>query len=464
MRRMPSHREIFDVLLIGAGQAAIPLAHALARAGKRVGLAERKELGGSCVNFGCTPTKAVVASARIAFQARRAAVFGLRVPTVEVDFPAVLDRARSILMQSRASLRRDIEHAENLKLYSGHARLEGRQEKAFRIRVGAERLLARQVVLDTGTRTDRPEISGLQRIDFLHAGNWLDHHELPRHLVFAGGGYIALEMAQFYLRMGSRVMVVDGASQILKREDEDVVFLMQSLLESEGIAFRLNSRVTAVTPKGGGLTVTLEGTGGKEHIQASQLFVAAGRKPNTDDLGLETVGVEISSDGFIRADERLETNVAGIWAAGDIRGGPMFTHTAWDDFRVLESQLVGDGRRTTRRVVPYGVYTDPELGRVGQTEREARASGARIAIGRFEMRNNGKARERSETEGAIKVVVDADTRRILGAAVLASEGAELVHMYVDLMNADAPYTVLRDAVHIHPTLAEAVQSAVASLP
>lgn len=457
------HR-VFDVLLIGAGQAAIPLALALVREGRHVGLAERKNLGGSCVNFGCTPTKAVIASAQAAFQARRAAVFGLRVPTVEVDFPAVLDRARSILMQSRASLRRDLERAENLTVFTAHARLEGREENAFRIRVGKELVLARHVVLDTGTRTADPEVSGISRIDYLHAGNWLEHHELPSHLVFVGGGYIGLEMAQFYLRMGSRVTVIDGAAQILKREDEDVVFLMQRLLESEGIAFRLNSRVTRVASERGGLTVTLQGTGGKEKMRASHLFVSAGRKPNTDDLGLETVGVEVSSDGVIPTNERLETNVAGIWAAGDIRGGPMFTHTAWDDFRVLESQWLRDGARTTRRVVPYAVYTDPELGRVGQTEREARESGARIAVGRFDMRNNGKARERSETEGAIKVVVDRDTRRILGASVLASEGSELVHTYVDLMNADAPYTVLRDAVHIHPTLAEAVQSAVASLP
>jgi pyruvate/2-oxoglutarate dehydrogenase complex dihydrolipoamide dehydrogenase (E3) component len=453
----------FDVLIIGGGQAGIPLAHALARAGKRVALAERKDLGGSCINFGCTPTKAVIASARAAFQARRGAVFGLRIPTVEVDFPAVLDRARSIVQQSRASLRRGFEKAESPALLTGHARLEGRAQGAFRVRVGSQEVLAERVVLDTGSRALRPPIQGLEKLDYLHAGNWLDEHRLPRHIVFIGAGYIALEMSQFYLRMGSRVTVIEKSPQILKREDGDVVFVLQRLLESEGVEFRLKTNVTRIERRRGGTAVRIESDGSDAEIVGARIFLATGRQPNTDDLGLETVGVRTSKEGFVEVDERLATSVGGIWAAGDIRGGPMFTHTSWDDYRILESQLAGDGSRTTRRVVPYAVYTDPELGRVGLSEQEARESGARIKVGRFEMRNNGKARELSETEGSIKVVVEAGTDRILGAAVLASEGAELVHIFVDLMNAGAPFTVLRDAVHIHPTLAEGVQSAVARL-
>jgi pyruvate/2-oxoglutarate dehydrogenase complex dihydrolipoamide dehydrogenase (E3) component len=453
----------YDVLVIGGGQAGIPLAQALARAGKTVALAERKNLGGSCVNFGCTPTKAVIASARAAFQARRGAVFGLRIPTVEVDFPAVLDRARSIVMQSRASLERGFLDADNPRLLRGHARLDGRAEGAFRARLGDEEVLASQVVLNTGTRALRPPIGGLERVDCLHSGNWLDEHRLPAHLVFIGAGYIGLEMSQFYLRMGCRVTVIEKSARILKREDEDVAFLLQRLLESEGVAFRLNTDVTRIEPRRGGAAVFVDSGGSKAKISASRVFLATGRRPNTGDLGLESVGVRMSKDGFVAVDDRLATSVAGIWAAGDIRGGPMFTHTSWDDYRILESQLAGDGSRTARRVVPYAVYTDPELGRVGLTEREARETGRAIKVGRFEMRNNGKARELSETQGSIKVVVDSATGRILGAAVLAAEGAELVHLYVDLMNADVPFTVLRDAVHIHPTLAEAVQSAVASL-
>ena len=456
--------DTYDVLIIGAGQAGIPLAHALAKAGKRTALAERKDLGGSCVNFGCTPTKAAIASARTAFQARRAAQFGIRVSGVEVDFPAVLDRARSILMQSRASLRRGLETTDNPLLVRGHARLAGREAGRFRVIVGEKTFGARQVVLDTGTRSLLPSIEGLRKGQFLHAGNWLDAAELPEHILFVGGGYIALEMSQFYRRMGSRVTVTDGADQILKREDADVVFPLQRLLESEGIAFRLNSRVTRASWRGKGVTLSLRSGRDSSQLRGSHLFVAAGRKPNTDDLGLETVGVRVGADGVVATDEKLATNVPGIWAAGDIRGGPMFTHTAWDDFRILESQMAGDGSRTTRRVVPYAVYTDPELGRVGKTEKEAREAGADVRIGRFEMRNNGKARELSETEGFIKVIVESGSKKILGASVLSFEGAELVHLYGTLMNADLPYTVLRDAVHIHPTLAEAVQSAVSSLP
>ncbi len=454
----------YDVLIIGGGQAGIPLAHALAKAGKKVALAERKNLGGSCVNFGCTPTKAVIASARAAFQARRAAVFGLRIPTVEIDFPAVLDRARSIVMETRASLRRGLEGTENPRLLRGHARLTGREADAFRIRVGKEDFLASRVVLNTGTRALRPPIAGLGKVPYIHAGNWLDHHEVPRHLVFVGAGYVALEMSQFYRRMGSLVTVIDKATQILRREDEDVVFPLQRLLESEGIQFRLDTLVKRAAPTRGGILLTIESQAGPGKIRGSHVFLSAGRQPNTDDLGLETIGVKTSKEGFVEVDERLSTTVAGVFAAGDIRGGPMFTHTSWDDYRVLESQLAGDGTRTTRRVVPYAVYTDPELGRAGMSEREAKESGVEFKVGRFEMRNNGKARELSETEGLIKVLVDEGSGQILGAAVLAADGSELVHMYVDLMNAKVPYTVLRDAVHIHPTLAEAVQSAVAKIP
>jgi len=453
----------YDILIIGGGQAGIPLAHSLARAGKKVALAERKDLGGSCVNFGCTPTKAAIASARAAFQARRGAVFGLRVPTVEVDFPAVLDRARSIVMQSRGSLQRGFAASENPRLLIGHARLQGREAEAFRVRVGGESILAAGVVLNTGARSLVPPIPGLKKVEYLHAGNWLDEHRLPAHLVFIGAGYIALEMSQFYLRMGCRVTVIEKSDQILKREDEDIVSLLQHLLESEGIEFRLKTDITRIEPRRGGAAILVRSNGSRGEILASRIFLAAGRQPNTDDLGLETVGVKTSKEGFVEVDDRLATSVSGVWAAGDIRGGPMFTHTSWDDYRILESQFAGDGSRTTRRVVPYAVYTDPELGRVGQTEAEALEAGKKIKVGRFEMRNNGKARELSETDGVIKIVVEAATGRILGAAVLSSDGAELVHLCVDLMNAGAPYTVLRDAVHIHPTLAEAVQSAAAAI-
>ena len=453
-----SEHESFDVLVIGAGQAGIPLAHALAKAGKRVGLAEQEHLGGSCVNFGCTPTKAVISSARMVHQARRAAEFGLRIPTVEVDFQAVLERAKHILIESRDGLGKDLEGLDNPKLLRGHAKIEGRHAGEFRIRINDEVVMAEQIVLDTGTRSLIPAIEGLTDIDFIHSENWLEKTDLPKHLAIIGGGYVGLEMGQFYRRMGCRVTVIEGSSQIAGHEDEDVAQSLQELLESDGVEFQLNSKVKRVSSLNADLMLTIERSNGSQQLEASHVFVATGRRPNTDPLGLETIGIEVTEDGIVKANEHLATNVKGIWAAGDIRGGPMFTHTSWDDYRVLMSQLTGDGSHTTDRVVPYAIFTDPELGRVGTTEREARKSGKKIKVSRYEMKKNGKAREQGDTEGFVKVVVDADTKRILGAAVLAVEGAELVHTYVDLMNAGAPYTVIKDAVHIHPTMAEALQS------
>lgn len=454
----------YDLIVIGGGQAGIPLAHALAKVGQRVALIEQSKLGGSCVNFGCTPTKAVIASARLAHRARRAAEYGLHVPTIEVDFAAVLERAKRVAAESRAGLERDFEQTENPQLLCGHARLDGRDaDNQFRVLIDEKVYVAKQVVLNTGTRSSIPKLDGINKINIIHAENWLDHTELPGHLAILGGGYIALEMSQFYRRLGSRVTVIEAGARIASREDEDISSVIQSLLENEGIEFRLRTRGTSVREVSGGITVTLDGPSGQSTLDATHLFVATGRLPNTDQLGLESAGVEVDEHGIINVNERLATNIEGIWVAGDIRGGAQFTHTAWDDYRVLESQLTGDKSRTTRRIEPYAIFIDPELGRVGLTEREARETNREIKVNCYEMRKNGKAREIGETQGFIKVIVDAATNKLLGAAVLASEGAELVHLYTDLMNADAPYTVLRDAVHIHPTLAEAVQSAVKSL-
>ena len=451
--------EPYDVLIIGGGQAGIPLAFDLAEAGKRVALAERKQLGGSCVNFGCTPTKAAIASAKLAHQARRAAEYGLRVPSVEVDFPAVLERAKGLAARSRTNHERSFEGSENPRLLRGHAMFVGREGALFRLEVGGETVRARQVVINTGTRSLIPPIEGLAKVDYLHASNWLDRPELPGHLAIIGGGAIGLEMGQFYRRMGSRVTIIERGDQIAGHEDEDVANALQTLLEREGIAFRLNTGVERIYPGPGGLKIGLtEGS-----VAATHVFVATARLPNTDALGLDTIGLKPGDRGILRASPQLATEVPGVWVAGDVRGGPMFTHTAWDDYRVLLSQLVGDRSRTTDRVVPYALFTDPELGRVGMTERDALRAGQTIRVGRFEMRSNGRAREEGVPDGLIKVVIEAETDQILGAAVLAAEGAELVHMYVDLMNAKAPYQVLKGAIHIHPTLAEAVQSAVSDM-
>lgn len=453
----------YDLFIIGGGQAGVPLAHAAARAGRRVALAERKHLGGSCVNFGCTPTKAAFASARVAHLAKRGADYGVRVGSVNVDFGAVLARAKRIVAESVAHLDRGFEGSDNPQLIRGHARCDGRDGDRFMIDVDGYAVTAAQVVLDTGTRNRVPPIDGVGDIAFLDADHWLDHEALPSHLLIVGAGYVGLEMSQFYRRMGAQVTVAHSAAQVAAHEDPDVADALQRLLENEGVAFVMNHRAKRFEKTASGVRTTLDCDGHAWDVETSHVFLATGRKPNTDDLGLDTVGIKLSKKGIVDVDDRLATSAPGIWAAGDIRGGPMFTHTAWDDYRILDSQLLGDGKRTTDRVVPYAVFTDPALGRVGMTERQARDAGRHVRVGRFAMHDNGKAREIGEVAGFSKVVVDAESRQILGAAVLAFEGAELVHVYVDLMNAHAGYDVLRDAIHIHPTLAEAMQSAVADI-
>ncbi|MDB5825756.1 MAG: Pyruvate/2-oxoglutarate dehydrogenase complex dihydrolipoamide dehydrogenase component [Herminiimonas sp.] len=454
-------RDQYDVVVIGAGQAGIPLSKHLAATGKRVAIAEQEHLGGSCINFGCTPSKAAIASARVAHMARRAAEYGVTVGSVSVDFDKVMARAQGMADASRTSLERIFSADSNPALLRGHAMLTGRDGPNFLVSVGAARIIASQVVLDTGTRTQMPDVEGLDTIDALTSENWVARRSLPKQVLMIGGGYIGLEMGQFYRRMGSEVVIVQGASQIAPHEDSDIAEELQRRLEQEGIRFKMNSLVRRVRPSHQGLLVSTESAGTGEEIECTDVFVAAGRQPNTSGLGLETLGVRTSTHGLVEINDKLETNVPGIWAAGDIRGGAMFTHTSWDDFRILASQMVGDGRRTTERVIPYAIFTDPEVGRVGMTEQEARKTGREIRVGRFNFEDNGKAKEIGEAEGFIKVVVEASSGRLMGAAVLGPQASELVHLYVTLMNAQAPYTVMEDAIHIHPTLAEALQSAVA---
>jgi len=452
----------YDIFIVGGGQAGIPLAFELAKSGRKVALAERKDVGGSCVNFGCTPSKAALASARVASLAKRGGEFGIKIPAIEIDFPAVLKRAREISAQSRNSLEQSLEKNSNPMLLNGHAHLEGRSDEYFKLRVGDKLITAQEVVLNTGTRSAIPPIEGIEKVDYITADNWLDKKDLPKHLVMVGGSYVGLEMAQFYRRMGSKVTVIEQSGQIAGNEDRPVADELQKLLENEGIAFRLNAEVKSVQPKNGALKLQIAEIGTSE-MAASHIFIATGRKPNTDDLGLDKIGVETDNQGFVKTDEHLKTSVNHVWAAGDIRGGPMFTHTSYHDYRVIASDITGLGSRTRGKYVPYAVFTDPELGRAGMTEKQARDAGYSFEVARFEMNKNGKAREMGENKGFIKVMINTKNNQMIGAAVLAAEGAELVHLYADLMNAEAPYTVIRDAIYIHPTLAEALQSAVSSL-
>jgi pyruvate/2-oxoglutarate dehydrogenase complex dihydrolipoamide dehydrogenase (E3) component len=453
----------FDLVVIGGGQAGIPLVWSLAGRNWKTALVERKLLGGSCVNFGCTPTKAAIASAKVAHMARRAAEYGVNTGDVQVDYRAVLARARKVAEASRNGIDKGLEGSDNPTLFREHGKLEGREGDRFLVRAGDRVLRARHVVLNTGTRSEIPPIEGLATTSYLHAGNWMLDHEPPTHIVMLGSSYIAMEMAQLYRRLGIKVTVLVRSGEVLNKEDDDVATAMREMLEGEGVRFRREAQLLRVEKRDGGIRAVYSQCEKENSIEASHVFVATGRKPNTEDLGLETVGIQLDSHGFVPVDERLATTVPNLWAAGDIRGGGLFTHTSWDDSRILESQLAGDGHRTTRRIVPYAIFTDPELGRVGMTEAAAKKSGRPLKTARFDMSRSGKAAEIGEDSGFIKVTIDTESREILGAAVLAASGAELVHLFIDVMNARAPYSVIRDAVHIHPTLAEAVQSAVSAL-
>lgn len=454
----------YDAVIIGAGQAALPLARKLADRGRSVAIAERKHLGGSCVNFGCTPTKAVLASARIAHLARRAGDFGISAPGVAVDFPKVLNRARSIVQASQESIAKGLE-AHGVDVLFGQARFAGRDGGRFVLHLDRQSFRAKEVIINTGTRTALPPIDGLSTVEYLHAGNWLKQQWLPTHVIFAGAGTVALEMAQFYRRMGAQVTVIGSGHQVAAGEDPEVAAALQAILEAEGVAFHLHSRVQAVAHDPVGVRIVIGSVEKQMSITGSHLFLATGRRPNTDDLGLETIGIHSNEKGVIPVNKRLASGEPGVWVAGDARGGPMFTHTSWDDHLILESQLLGDGSRTTiDRIVPYAIFTDPELGRVGMTEGEARRlHGEQIKVATFAMKHSGKATELGETQGFIKVIADVRDHRLLGAAFLTTEAADLVASCITLMNTGAPLTRIRDGIYIHPTLSEAMQSAVVAL-
>ena len=448
----------FDIVIVGMGQTAPPLAHALAKAGKRVAVVERWKLGGSCVNFGCTPTKAALASAKLAHQARRGGDYGLKIAAPKVDFAAVIARAHGFAEKGRLHLEEGFTDKRGPQLIRGHARLWGRKGERLRLVVddGPE-LTAEHVVIDTGTRALLPPTPGLMTTPHFTADRWLERDTLPKHLLILGGGPVGCEFAQFYRRMGAEVTVVDGAGHLLPHEDADVAAALADLFEAEGIKVRCGVKVERVeaTESGGVRLHVKKGS----PIEGSDLFVGVGRMANTDDLGLDSLGLSAGRNGVLKVDKRLGAGVPGLWAAGDVRGGLQLTSTAWDDHRVLLSQLAGDGKRTTKRVVPYAVFTDPELGRVGLSESQARADDIPHRAHRFPMTRIAKAREDGAEAGFIKLITDPKGRRLLGAAILGEGGSELIHLCALVMQAKLPPGVIVDGIYAHPTLAEGLQSA-----
>jgi pyruvate/2-oxoglutarate dehydrogenase complex dihydrolipoamide dehydrogenase (E3) component len=441
----------YDAIIIGSGQAGNPLSSALTDRGWSVALIEKSYLGGTCINTGCTPTKTMIASAQVAHYARNAKKWGVNTSNVSVDLPAVVARKNAVVQSFRDGQQRRVDKHPKLRLYRAVARfLSPRQ-----VQVGDEILESDKIFIDTGTRPDPPRISGIDSVGYLTNESLMELQELPEHLLILGGGYIGLEFGQMFRRFGSRVTIIHRSGQILGQEDSDVAVALQKTLEAEGIEFHLNANSTKVEKQKNEISLTVDTVSGPQTFRGSHLLAAIGRVPNTDDLGVNKAGIALDPHGYIKVNEQLATSVPGIWALGDVKGGPAYTHISYNDYQIVYGNLI-EGKNLTivNRYVPYSLFTDPQLGRVGMTERQARASGRKLKIGTYPMSSVARAIERDETTGFMKIIIDAETDRILGASILGVEGGETVQILGAMILADAPYTVLKGAVYIHPTLAE----------
>ncbi len=441
-----------DAIVIGTGQSGPSLATRFARAGKKVAILERKRFGGTCVNNGCIPTKTLVASARAAFVARRAADFGVRIEgPVHVDMKAVKARKDAVVAQSSQGVEKWLRGTPNLTVYQGHGRFEG----PHAVRVGEDLLEADAIFVNVGGRATVPRIPGLEEVPFLTNSSIMEVDFVPGHLVILGGSYIALEFAQMYRRFGSEVTVIERGPRLLSRDDADVADTVRAILEGEGVHVRCDTRISRIEMRGGRPIVHVEDGEGAHEVAGSHVLVALGRVPNTDDLGLDRAGVAVDARGFIQVDDELRTSVPGVWAVGDCNGKGAFTHTSYNDYEIVAANLLdGETRRVSDRIPAYALYIDPPLGRCGLSEKEVRASGRPALVARMPMTRVGRARERSETLGFMKALVDAQTKQILGAALLGIEADEVVHVLLDVMYAKAPYTLVQRAMHIHPTVSE----------
>jgi pyruvate/2-oxoglutarate dehydrogenase complex dihydrolipoamide dehydrogenase (E3) component len=444
----------FDAIIIGTGQAGPALARRLVAAGWKVAIIERKFFGGTCVNTGCTPTKALVASAYAAHLARRAAEYGVTIAgAVSVDMKAVKARKDAISGASRDGVERSLKTLKGCTVFQGHARFAGPKE----VKVGDEVLKADKIFINVGGRALVPPIPGLDQVPYFTNSSMVDVDFLPPHLIVLGGSYIGLEFAQVYRRFGSEVTIIELAPHLIAREDQDVSQSVADFLSEEGIDIRVNSKVVGVEKQGNDVSVTVEMAGKRSRVAGSHLLLAIGRRPNTDDLGLDKAGVATDPRGYIQVDDRLRTNVSGIWALGDCNGRGAFTHTSWNDFEIVAANLLdNDPRRVTDRITAYALYTDPPLGRAGMTEAEVRTSGRPALVAAMPMEDVSRAYEKGETKGFMKILVDKETNRILGASLLGLAGDEAIHCILDVMYAKAPASVLQRAMHIHPTVSEFV--------
>jgi pyruvate/2-oxoglutarate dehydrogenase complex dihydrolipoamide dehydrogenase (E3) component len=450
----------FDAIVIGSGQGGTPLSMALAGAGMRTALVERKHIGGTCINEGCTPTKTMVASGRVAYLTRRAPDYGVHTGPVSVDMAKVRKRKRDIVDSFRNGSQSRIEKTANLELIFGDASFSGPKTVSVRLQDGGYRTLsARSIFINAGTRASRPKLDGLDNVPFLDNASIMELEAVPDHLLILGGGYIGLEFGQLFRRLGSRVTIVQSARQLLMGEDPDIAEEVAHILQQDGVDVMLNSKATHVEQSGTNIRLQALSEHASTTLDGSHLLVATGRAPNSDTLNLAAAGVQTSDRGFIQVNDRLETTAEGVYALGDIKGGPAFTHISYDDFRIIRSNLIEKKTASTKnRQVPYTLFIDPQLGRVGLTESEARKQGRSIRVAKLPMTHVARALEVDETRGFMKAVVDAESNQILGAAILGLEGGEVMAALEIAMMGKLPYTALRDGTFAHPTLVESLNN------
>ena len=451
----------YDAIIIGTGQAGPSLANRLTQRNMKTAIIERNLFGGTCVNVGCIPTKTLVASARAAYVARRGEEFGVSIDgSIKIDMKRVKARKDRVVQASREGLTSWLKNMSNLTVYEGHGRFEG----SHTIRVNGELLEADKIFINVGARAAIPDMPGLNEVDYLTNSSMMQVDFIPEHLIVVGGSYIGLEFAQMYRRFGSRVSVIQRGQRLIPRDDEDVSDTVKNILENEGIEVHLNATCIAMEKKGHQVVAKNDCKQGPEEVSGSHLLLAVGRRPNTDDLGLDKTGIETDKRGYISVDDQLRTNIPGVWALGDVNGLSAFTHTSYNDYEIVAANLLDDdSRRVSDRILCYGLYIDPPLGRAGMTEYEVRKSGRKALIGKMPMTRVGRANERGETQGFMKILIDAATEKILGAAILGIGGDEVIHSILDIMYADVPYTVIQRAVHIHPTVTELIPTMLGDL-
>ncbi len=451
----------YDAIVIGKGQSGPSLVARLTKEGFKAEIIERKLFGGTCVNVGCIPTKTLVASARAAYMARRGGDFGVTINgAITVDMQQVKARMDAIVRQSNEGVTNWLKNMPNLDVFEGH----GRFESPTTVRVNDNLLEADKIFINVGGRAMVPHMPGLEEVNYMTNSSMMEVDFLPEHLIVVGGSYIGLEFGQMYRRFGSQVTIIQRSDRLIPRDDDDVSTTVKEILENEGIEVRLNAKCTSVEKRGQKVAVKLDCDGGSSEVVGSHLLLAVGRRPNTDDLGLANAGIETDSRGIIVVDDQLRTNVPGIWAIGDVNGHGAFTHTSYNDYEIVAANLFDhDSRKVSDRITAYGLYIDPPLGRVGMTEREVRQSGRKALVGKMMMARVGRARERDETQGFMKILIDAESEKILGAAILGIGGDEIIHSILDVMYADAPYTVIQRAVHIHPTVSELIPTMLGNL-